>query len=82
MTYTRKPARVGIYINSKKLTPAQIKKETGCDALVNGGLYDMATFKPVCHLKVEGVVQATAPWSDYGFFMIRRPPRSTLLPYA
>ena len=66
MTYTCKPARVGIYINSKRLTPAQIKKETGCDALVNGGLYDMATFKPVCHLKVEGVVQATAPWSDYG----------------
>lgn len=66
MTYICKPARVGIYINSKRLTPAQIKKETGCDALVNGGLYDMATFKPVCHLKVEGVVQATAPWSDYG----------------
>ena len=66
MTYTCKPARVSIYINSKKLTPAQIKKETGCDALVNGGLFDMSTFKPVCHLKVEGVVQATAPWTDFG----------------
>ena len=66
MTYTCKPARVGIYINGKRRTPAQIKKETGCDALVNGGLYDMATFKPVCHLKSDGVVQATAPWSDYG----------------
>ena len=37
MDYICKPARVSIYINSKKLTPAQIKKETGCDALVNGG---------------------------------------------
>ena len=37
MTYTCKPARVGIYINSKRRTPAQIKKETGSDALVNGG---------------------------------------------
>ncbi len=66
MPYICKPVRVGIYINSKRLTPAQIKKETGCDALVNGGLFDMTTFKPVCHLKVEGVVQATAPWSDFG----------------
>ena len=66
MDYICKPARVSIYINSKKLTPAQIKKETGCDALVNGGLYDMATFQPVCHLKSDGVVHSTAPWTDFG----------------
>ena len=66
MTYTCKPARVGIYINGKRRTPAQIKKETGCDALVNGGLFDMATFKPVCHLKADGAVLASAPWTDFG----------------
>ena len=37
MTYITEPARVDIYINTRKLTPAQIKRETGCDALVNGG---------------------------------------------
>lgn len=66
MTYTCKPARVSIYINSKKLTPAQIKKETGCTALVNGGLFDMTTFKPVCHLKADGEVKASAPWTAFG----------------
>src|SRR5574344_2252890 len=66
MDYTCKPARVSIYINSKRLNPAQIKKETGCTALVNGGLFDMTTFKPVCHLKADGAVLASAPWTAFG----------------
>ena len=32
----------------------QIKSETGCDVIFNGGFYNTRTFKPECHLRVEG----------------------------
>ena len=56
MIYTCNPGKVSIYINTKKKTTAQIKAETGCTALINGGLFDMSTFSPVCHLKADGKV--------------------------
>ena len=56
MFYTCKPKKVSIYINSStKKNNAQVKAETGCDAVINGGLFDGA-FRPVCHLKANGRV--------------------------
>ncbi len=54
MVYICKPKRVSIYINTagKKIT--QVKAETGCDALINGGLFNMTTFRATGNLKAEG----------------------------
>ena len=62
-----KPSKIQIYQNIYRKTAATIKKELGCDALINGGLYDMSTFKPVCWLKVDGLNIHTETWSDFGF---------------
>ncbi len=46
---------------------AEIKAETGCDSVINGGLYDMSTGVPLCHLKSDGEVWATDPWGYIGY---------------
>ena len=67
MIYVCKPARLKIYVNTSRKTTAQIKAETGCTALINGGLFDMSKFMPVCHLKVDGQLLAKDPYGYYGF---------------
>lgn len=67
MIYTCKPEKVKIYINTGHKTTAQIKAETGCTALINGGLYDMGKFKPVCHLKADGQILAQDQYKYWGF---------------
>lgn len=66
MIYIGKPERVEIYINTARKTAAQIKAETGCTALINGGLYDMSTFKPVRGLIVDGKLQSYNIGDRYG----------------
>ena len=67
MVYTCKPKKIAIYVNTGRKTAAQIKDETGCTALINGGLFNMSTFKPVCHLKVDGQVLAKDQWKYWGY---------------
>jgi len=45
----------------------QVKKDTGCTWVVNGGLYDMGTGKPVAHLKADGQVLHSEAWGDWGY---------------
>ena len=66
MVYTCKPKKVSIYVNREKKSIAQVKAETGCTAVINGGLYDMATFQPACHLKVDGQVLAADKYKYWG----------------
>ena len=66
MIYICKSKKIAIYVNSKKKSMAAIKKETGCTAIINGGLYTMSTFTPVCHLKVDGKVIVADKWKYYG----------------
>lgn len=66
MIYTCKPKKVSIYINSAGKTIAQVKAETGCDAIINGGLYDGA-FRPVCHLKANGRVLVADQYKYWGY---------------
>ena len=66
MIYTCKPKKVSIYINTGRKTVAQVKAETGCDAIINGGLFDGA-FRPVCHLKANGKVLAADPYGYWGY---------------
>ena len=48
-------------------TLAQVKSDTGADYIINGGLYDMSTNKPTCHLKVGGKLYATESWGSWGY---------------
>lgn len=66
MIYICKPKKIALYVNTGRKTAAQIKAETGCTALINGGLFNGA-FKPVCHLKVDGVVLAKDRYKYWGF---------------
>lgn len=65
ITYA-KPTKIGIYINSSRKSASAIKKEIGCDILINGGLFDMRTFTPNCWLKANGTVWHQEAWSDFG----------------
>lgn len=55
MEYRCKAAKISIYINSAYKTIAQIKAETGCTAIINGGLFNTNTFKATGNLKADGV---------------------------
>ena len=59
--------RVRLYNNAKKKSPQAIMKETGCTALINGGLFDLKTGKPACHLKIGGAVLAKDQYKYWGY---------------
>lgn len=67
MYYICKPTRVAIYINTERKTAVVIKQQLGCDALVNGGLFDMRSFTPNCWLRANGQTIHTENWSDWGY---------------
>ena len=67
MIYVCKPTKISIYINSSWKTPDAIRKETGCDVVINGGLYDMKTYKPMCWLKKDGQLLASDKWGYWGY---------------
>ena len=53
MIRTLKAKRIEIFDNSKtKYSMSYIKKITGCDDILNGGIFSFGTLKPLCHLKV------------------------------
>lgn len=67
MEYRFEFRKARIYINSQKKSLAAIQKETGCDVIINGGLYNMAKFTPVCHLKADGKVYAADQYKYLGY---------------
>lgn len=67
MEETFKISKARIYINSGKKTLAEIKKETGADVLINGGLYDMNKFIALCHLKADGYLYSEDDYTYYGY---------------
>ena len=57
--YITKPKKIAIFVNSKGITKEQVKAQTGCTALINGGLFEWTVksgYKPCCLLKVDGQV--------------------------
>lgn len=48
-------------------TMAQVQAAEQCDYIINGGLYDMDTYKPASLLKVDGKVLATEKWGAWGY---------------
>ncbi len=67
MIYTFNIKKASIYINTGQKTLSEIKKETGADVLINGGLFDTKKFIANCHLKADGYLYAQDPYTYYGF---------------
>lgn len=63
----RRIDRIRLYINTARKSLAAIRAETGADYLLNGTLYDMASFLPVCHLKADGEVFCRPAYSVAGY---------------
>ena len=59
--------RVQIYLNTSRKSLSAIKKATGADYILNGTLYEMASGKVVCHLKVDGEVIAKPDYTVHGY---------------
>lgn len=59
--------KVQIYINSAKKSLSQIKQETGAEYIINGTLYDMSTYKAVCHLKSNNTVYCKPNYTTWGY---------------
>jgi N-acetylmuramoyl-L-alanine amidase len=58
--------RIGIVFGNGR-SMAQVKAAAGCDWIINGGLYDFSTGKPVALLKAGGKVYATESWRAWGY---------------
>ena len=62
-----KPSKIQIYVNSGRKTMAQVKAELGCTHIINGGIYNMSSFVPYCHLKVDGKILAKDQYTYWGY---------------
>lgn len=49
-------SKITVYINSNYQSLANIKKSLGCDYIMNAGLFNMTTFKPVSGLVSDGKI--------------------------
>lgn len=62
-----KITKISVYVNTKRQSMSQIKKALGCQYILNAGLFNLSTFKPINHLTVDGkVLSATANPYGYG----------------
>lgn len=59
--------RLQLYINTGRKSVSAIRAETGAAYVLNGGLYNMGTFQPLCHLRAEGVTYARDPYTYFGY---------------
>lgn len=59
--------RIQIYLNTGRRPLSAIQKETGADYIINGALFNMSTFKPNCHLRVDGRTICTPAYSVAGY---------------
>lgn len=57
--------RVEICINRGVRTLAEVKALTGADCVINGGLFEGS--RAVCHLKTDGTVYASDPYTYWGY---------------
>lgn len=63
-----KAKRIEIFDNrSTKYSMAKIKRRTGCDYIINGGLFNFGSLKPLCHLKVDGKVITKDSYKYWGY---------------
>lgn len=63
--------RFEIYDNAGKLSWQEIKRRTGCHALLNLGYFNLSTFAPEDTLMVDGVWKYRTPWGYTGILTDR-----------
>ena len=66
MIYSCKPTKIKIYVNTQKKSISKVKQETGCDAIINGGVFN-GNWTAGCWLKVNGKRLASEDWKAWGF---------------
>lgn len=59
--------KIQIYVNTAKRSLSAIQADTRADYIINGTLYNRKTFKPNCHLKVDGKVLCKPNYSVAGY---------------
>ena len=59
--------KIQIYLNTGRKSLTAIQKETGADYIINGTLFNMSTFKPNCHLRVDGRTICTPAYDVAGY---------------
>ena len=59
--------RIQIYVNTARRSLSQIQRETGADYILNGTLFNMSTFAPLCHLKANGKVLCQPNYTVSGY---------------
>ena len=59
--------KIQLYNNTKKKSAVTVKKETGADYIINGGIFSFSTFKPFGNTKSDGVVLCDPHYGEYGF---------------
>ena len=59
--------KIQIYLNTSRKSMTAIQKETGADYIINGTLFNMSTFKPNCHLRVDGRTICTPAYDVAGY---------------
>ena len=61
-----KPKKIALYINTGYKTMAQVKAETGCTHIVNGGLFK-SPWNACCQVKADGKVYADDGYKYWGY---------------
>lgn len=67
MLLTFIPKKLSIITNDARLTCAQMREQTGCDICINGTLYNMSTFIPVCDQKINGIIMSNDEYAYVGY---------------
>ena len=57
--------KIQLYNNTKKKSAVTVKKETGADYIINGGIFSFKTFKPFCNVKCDGTVLYNPGYGEY-----------------
>lgn len=61
-----KCGKAAVYHNTRRLTPAQIKAETGCSHVINGYFFD-DNLRPLSWLVIDGKIISKDKYNDWGF---------------
>lgn len=59
--------KIQVYVNTARRSLSQIQAETGAEYIINGTLFNMSTFQPNCHLKVDGSVLCKPDYTVSGY---------------
>lgn len=57
--------KIELYINGKSKTMKKIKEETGCDYIINAGIF--SGNKALCNVKSNGTVVNDPKWKEFGY---------------